>query len=65
LAKGHPVFAAMSASLTTLARGDYRVKILATDRNAGRGITGETTFRIVATPKTLLARGAGGGAVPP
>jgi tetratricopeptide (TPR) repeat protein len=55
LRKGHPVFAAMAAPLKSLARGDYRLMIEATDKHAGRTATAQTTFRIVATPATLLA----------
>jgi tetratricopeptide (TPR) repeat protein len=55
VAKGHPLFAAMAAPLKTLPRGDYRLKITATDRLAARSALADTTFRIVATPASLLA----------
>ncbi len=55
LTKGHPMFAAMAAPLKTLPRGDYRLKVSATDKLAGRNAVADTTFRIVGTPATLLA----------
>ncbi len=35
---GHPLFAAMTAPLATLARGDYRLKIVVNDRVAGTSV---------------------------
>ena len=52
---GHPLLAAMSAPLATLARGDYRLKITATDRRAAVSRTSDADFRITGTPLTLLA----------
>lgn len=54
IAKGHPIFAAMSVPLATLARGDYRLRIMATDRIAARTTGVEASFNVVATPRTLL-----------
>jgi tetratricopeptide (TPR) repeat protein len=54
LAKGHPMFAAMAAPLKTLPRGEYRLKIGATDKLSGRNALTDTTFKIVATAATLL-----------
>jgi hypothetical protein len=55
LTKGHPIFAAMAAPLKTLPRGDYVLRIGVTDKLAGRSAATGTTFRIVATPATLLS----------
>lgn len=55
LTKGHPVFAAMAAPLKTLPRGEYRLKIGATDKLSSRSVMTETTFTIIATPATLLS----------
>jgi len=52
---GHPIFAAMAAPLATLARGDYRLKILVSDRISGTATTGETDFTVVGSPASLLA----------
>lgn len=54
LALGHPLLAGMNAPLTTLARGEYRLVITATDRVARSTASGETRFSIVATPRALL-----------
>ena len=53
--RGHPIFAAVSAPLATLGRGDYRLKIAINDRVAGIGATAEADFRIAGTPASLLA----------
>ncbi len=52
---GHPILAAMAAPLRTLARGEYRLAIAATDRIARSSATAETRFRVIATPAALLA----------
>lgn len=52
---GHPIFAAVSAPLATIPRGDYRLKVLATDRISGTSTTADTDFSVVGTPATLLA----------
>jgi hypothetical protein len=54
LTKGHPMFAAMAAPLKTLPRGEYRLKIGATDKLSARNALTDTTFKIVATPATLV-----------
>jgi hypothetical protein len=59
---GHPVFAAMSVPLATLARGEYRLKIEVNDRLAGRGTTGESDFTVIGTPASLLAEAPSLGA---
>ena len=55
LYQGHPLIAAFAAPLRTLARGDYRLAILATDRLSRTSTTTDARFRIVATPAALLA----------
>jgi hypothetical protein len=52
---GHPIFAAMSAPLTTLSRGDYRLKVQVSDRISGEVTGGDTDFRVVGTPLSLLS----------
>ena len=52
---GHPLFAAVSAPLATLARGDYRLKIAINDRVAGTSTGADASFRVVGTPASLLA----------
>lgn len=52
---GHPIFAAMSAPLSTLARGAYRLKIAVNDRISGRGTMSDADFTIAGTPESLLA----------
>jgi hypothetical protein len=52
---GHPIFAAMSVPLATLARGQYRLKIAVNDRLSGRGTAGDADFSIVGTPTSLLS----------
>ena len=52
---GHPIFAAVSAPLATLGRGDYRLKIAINDRVGGSNVAAETDFRIVGTAASLLA----------
>lgn len=53
--KGHPLFVAMGAPLRTLPRGEYRLMIEATDRVVQRAARATTSFRVVATPQTLLS----------
>ncbi len=55
LKQGHPIFAAVSAPLATLGRGDYRLKITVADRIANTVANSETDFTIVATAASLLA----------
>ena len=59
---GHPVFAAMSVPLATLARGEYRLKIAVNDRLAGRGTTSNADFTVIGTPASLLAEAPSLGA---
>lgn len=51
---GHPVFAALSAPLATLGRGNYRLEIIVNDRNGRRSATSEVAFTVAATPRSLL-----------
>lgn len=53
--QGHPIFAAVSAPLATLIRGDYRLKIAISDRLSGAATAVDAEFRIVGTPASLLA----------
>lgn len=55
LRNGHPLFAAVSAPLATLTRGEYRLKIQVADRIAGTATAADTGFTIVGTPASLLA----------
>lgn len=55
LRAGHPLFAAVTAPLSSLSRGDYRAKITVTDRIAGVSTGTEADFSIAATPSSLLA----------
>ena len=55
LRQGHPIFAAVSAPLATLARGQYRLKVLVNDRLAGASATADADFTIAGTPASLLA----------
>jgi hypothetical protein len=55
LRQGHPVFAAVSAPLASLGRGEYRLKIAITDRAAGTSAIADADFRVVGTPASLLA----------
>jgi hypothetical protein len=52
---GHPIFAAVSAPLATIPRGDYRLKVQATDRISGTSTSADADFTVVGTPATLLA----------
>jgi hypothetical protein len=51
---GHPLFSAVTAPLATLARGDYRLKIVVSDRVSGTSANAETDFTVVGTPASLL-----------
>lgn len=51
---GHPLFASVSAPLSTLRRGDYRLKVLVNDTLAGRTATSEIDFSVTATAAALL-----------
>jgi hypothetical protein len=55
LRAGHPIFAAVTAPLATLTRGDYRVKIVANDRLVNSNATTEVDFTVIGTPASLLA----------
>ncbi|HUQ87189.1 MAG TPA: hypothetical protein VM096_06490 [Vicinamibacterales bacterium] len=52
---GHPLFAAVSAPLASLARGDYRLKIAVHDRIANTVANSETDFSVIGTAASLLA----------
>ena len=52
---GHPLFAAVTAPLASLSRGDYRLKISVTDKMAGTNTSTDADFSIAATPSSLLA----------
>ena len=54
LRRGHPVLAALSAPLSTLSRGSYRLKILVNDRVGGRSTQSDVDFSVRATPASLL-----------
>ena len=51
---GHPLIAALSVPLSTLARGEYRLQATAEDRLAGVFAANDARFRVVATPRSLL-----------
>lgn len=59
---GHPLFAAMTAPLATLTRGDYRLKIVVTDRLAGTAANADTDFAVIGTPASLLTEAPSFGA---
>jgi hypothetical protein len=59
LNRGHPLFVAMAAPLMTLPRGEYRLRISATDKLVPRTTGTDVSFRIVATPAMLLATAPG------
>jgi hypothetical protein len=52
---GHPLFAAVTAPLATIARGDYRLRIAVNDRIANTVANAETDFSVIGTPASLLA----------
>ena len=52
---GHPLFAAVTAPLATLARGDYRLRIAVNDRIANTVVNTETDFSVIGTAASLLA----------
>ena len=51
---GHPLFAAVTAPLASLPRGDYRLKIVVNDRLGGTSTNAETVFTVIGTPASLL-----------
>jgi tetratricopeptide (TPR) repeat protein len=55
LRQGHPIFAAVSAPLASLGRGDYRLKIAINDKIGAANTAAEADFRIVGTAASLLA----------
>jgi tetratricopeptide (TPR) repeat protein len=52
--KGHPLFAAVQASLATFRRGHYRLTVSALDQVNGRRATRSAAFEVVGTPHSLL-----------
>jgi hypothetical protein len=54
IAKGHPLFAAVRASLASFSRGRYRVTATARDLLSDRTVAADTTFEVVGTPASLL-----------
>jgi hypothetical protein len=52
---GHPIFAAVSAPLATLSRGEYRLRISVHDRIVNAVANAETVFSVIGTPASLLA----------
>ncbi len=54
VAKGHPLFAAVQASLATFTRGRYRLTATATDRLTGQQTARAADFSVVGTPHSLL-----------
>lgn len=52
---GHPLFAAVTAPLATLTRGDYRLKIAVNDRIANTVANTDADFSVIGTPASLLA----------
>lgn len=51
---GHPLFATVTAPLTTLKHGSYRLKILVNDKIAGHTATTDVDFTVKATAASLL-----------
>ena len=54
VAKGHPLFAAVQASLAKFTRGRYRLTVTAVDQLTGRSASREARFEVVGTPHSLL-----------
>lgn len=54
LRSGHPLFGTVTAPLSTLKRGPYRLKMLVTDKTAGRTVTADVDFSVTATAAALL-----------
>jgi len=52
---GHPLFAAVTAPLATLTRGDYRLKVAVHDRIANTVANTDADFSVIGTPASLLA----------
>ncbi|MEO5739094.1 MAG: hypothetical protein ABIS29_00670, partial [Vicinamibacterales bacterium] len=59
---GHPLFAAVTAPLATLTRGEYRLKIVVNDRVSGTSANAETSFSVTGTPASLLTEAPSLGA---
>lgn len=59
---GHPLFAAVTAPLATLTRGDYRLKIIVNDRVSGTSANADTDFTLIGTPASLLTEAPSLGA---
>ncbi len=54
VAKGHPVFPAVQASLAKFARGRYRLEVTAIDHLAGVRASRDVRFEVAGTPHSLL-----------
>ncbi len=52
---GHPLFAAVTAPLATLPRGDYRLKAVVNDHVARTSTGADADFSVIGTPASLLA----------
>ena len=52
---GHPLFAAVTAPLATLTRGEYRLKVAVHDRVANVVANTDADFSVIGTPASLLA----------
>ncbi len=55
LAKGHPLFPAVQASLAKFSRGHYRLEVTAIDHLVGQRASREARFEVVGTPQSLLS----------
>jgi len=53
--QGQPVIAALSAPLSTIPRGDYRLRIAAEDKLSGSIVSSAVDFRVIGTATSLLA----------
>jgi hypothetical protein len=54
VAKGHPVFPAVQASLAKFVRGRYRLEVTALDQLTGQRATRDVRFEVAGTPHSLL-----------
>lgn len=54
VAAGHPLFAAVRASLASFSRGRYKVTATARDERTGQAVSSETLFEVVGTATSLL-----------
>ena len=54
VSKGHPLFAAVQASLATFTRGRYRLTVTALDQVNGRQASRDAVFEVAGTPHSLL-----------